>query len=60
LDLDAIWVGEWDQGISQRMGVWRSIEGEVAVYGVNVGHPIVTNGDLCPRGGFGGFSGSVV
>jgi len=26
-------------------------EGERAVFGVNVGHPIVTNGILCIRGG---------
>jgi len=36
-------------GVSQEMGVLGGVvivEGEGAVFGVNVGHPIVTNGDV--------------
>jgi len=46
LDLDAVWDGEWvgrgmgvlDGGRDRRMGSGS--------FGVNVGHPIVTNGDF--------------
>ena len=44
--MDAIWE---ESGIGRGMGVLdgvKIVEGEGAVLGVNVGHPIVTNGDF--------------
>jgi len=41
-------------GVGRGMGVldgMEMVEGEWAVWGVNVRHPIVTNGILCVRGG---------
>jgi len=49
LDLDAIWDGEWDRS---RMGVLYGFldrRREWAVLGVNLGRPIVTNGDFVTR-----------
>ena len=46
LDLDAVWVVSV---VGRRMGVldWVEIvEGEGAVLRINVGYPIVTNGDF--------------
>jgi len=39
-----------DRGMVYKMAV-EIIEGEGAVLGVNVGHPTVTSGILCVRGG---------
>ena len=45
--MDAVWGGKW---IRSRDGCirwgWRSSKGKGAVLEVNMGHPIVTNGDL--------------
>jgi len=47
VDLDAVWDGEWgrSRGGCIRYGV-MIVEGERTVFGVNLGHPIVTNGDF--------------
>jgi len=49
MDPDTIWDGEWGRS---RMGVLDGvviIEGEGAGFGLNLGHPILTNGDFAMR-----------
>ena len=49
MDPDAVWDGEWGRS---RIGVldgWLSSKGKGAVLGVNLGRPIVTNGDFARR-----------
>jgi len=47
LDPDAVWGGEWDQSrIGVLDGVVHDRRREGAVLGVNLRHPIVTNGPL--------------
>jgi len=44
LDPDAVLVGECGQGMCVTDGM-MIVNGKEAVLGVNIGHPIVTNGD---------------
>jgi len=45
LDPDAVWVDSGSRGIGVSDGV-VIVEGEGAVLGVNLGRPVVSNGDL--------------
>jgi len=42
---DTIWDGEWGRSRDGCIRWGGDVEGEGAVFGVNLGHPIVTNGD---------------
>ena len=52
MDPDTVWDGEWGRSTGRVMGVLDGvviIEGERAVLGLNLGRPIVTNGDFATR-----------
>ena len=44
MDLDAVWSGEWGQSRMVVLDGVKIVEAVGSVLGINVGHPIVTNG----------------
>ena len=51
MDLDAVWGGEWGRSRDGCIRWDGDRQREAAVLGVNAGHPIVTNGIRCVKGG---------